>query len=116
MSRAGPLRQHSTFVVMAAVCAAVGLAAFIVAICALILAHYPVNHIGFDIRWLYCVAVLGTIWCGLLWRSGWAPGWLVLATLMLSVGLAAAVMAADGLNLLVQYEVWIKRGMPNPFH
>ena len=78
--------------------------------------RYPANHVGFDVRWLYGLAGVGVLWCAFVWLTRAAPGWLIVAVVVLSAGLVGVVLAADGLNLFVEYETWLKRGMPGPFH
>jgi hypothetical protein len=76
--------------------------------------RYPVNHWGANVRWGYIPAAVGAavaIFGILLTRkraSAWVCGG---AAVLLGVG----VFLIDALNLLVEYELWIERGMPGPW-
>ena len=71
------------------------------------------NHIGCDLRlggWALVGIAGGYCACGLRQmprRVGWS-----LVLLLLAFVLAVMLFLCDHFNLLVEYEVWIRRGMP----
>lgn len=69
------------------------------------------NHIGFDPRWLGIIVLPAIIVVGIgVWRrSGAAP---VLACTLATLLFVVALILVDQLNLLVQYDEWLRRGMP----
>jgi hypothetical protein len=80
----------------------------------LVIAHrvlrYPVNHWGFDVRWLAVVFVV-QVTAAVVVRRG-APRTLVASVIAAGVLAAAGSWALVEWNVLVPYELWLKRGMP----
>jgi hypothetical protein len=69
--------------------------------------QYPAPHTGFNVLLLSPLFVAGTA-LGVLRRR-----WVLLAMSLASLALLAALYQ---MNVLVPYEVWLKRGMPDrPF-
>lgn len=95
---------------MLATLVAVGLVG--VAIIAGIVHVWPSNHWSLDIRlgWIVLVPGWGYSWTVGVQKSGSRPmrRWLIL-TLVLVTGM---LIVANSCNLLVNYQVWIDRGMP----
>lgn len=83
-----------------------------------IIVHLPDNHMGFEPRLFYIVGgaimlfVLGT-WARS--TTGRTLRRLRLSTLLVAIALLVFLALMDRCNLLVQYEVWLKRGMPQAF-
>lgn len=76
----------------------------------------PCNHMGFDPCWLcpvYIAAILaGAVQVCLRRKFSGLPACLLIIG---TLGLAGGV-AIDRFNILVQYDVWVARGMPpRPF-
>lgn len=71
----------------------------------------PSNHIGFDPRWLGIVVLpaIIVIGAGVWWRARAAP---VLACTLATLLFVVALVLVDQLNLLVQYDEWLRLGMP----
>jgi hypothetical protein len=69
----------------------------------------PVNHVGYDIRLLY---LLPLIHLAAVVLPGPVRMGLRLAHLVPILGLAGMLFLFDRSNLLVQYDLWVKRGMP----
>jgi len=71
----------------------------------------PSNHIGFDPRWLGVAALPAILAIGTAIArrtSGTAVLICTLTTVILVVGL----LLIDQLNVMVQYDEWLRRGMP----
>ncbi len=68
------------------------------------------NHIGFDLWWMRAVAVTGMVLFGVLWMLA-RRNWALIAGALCGLSLAGSY-ALDRHNILVPYEVWLKRGMP----
>jgi hypothetical protein len=78
------------------------------------IASYPDNHIGVNLLWVLPLALVVML-AGGLWlptqlrRMGWA-------LLVLGLFTVLGVVLLDRLNILVEYEAWLERGMPErPF-
>lgn len=73
--------------------------------------YYPENHWGIDIRllWGWCGAVAGV--CGVLWWFGRECRWWIAGALLSAALLAGVVWFLDHYNLLVEYELWLRRGL-----
>lgn len=74
------------------------------------------NHWGFDCRWLWIACVVGVIWCGIGVVMKQARTSAVIALGLSALVVAAGVFVVDHCNLLVEYEEWLQRGMPAPWH
>lgn len=72
----------------------------------------PTNHWGFDIRFLYIVPALSLCYIFYLIIFGIFDKKYII-TLFASLVFMLTIYIFDNWNLLVEYEVWIKRGMPN---
>jgi hypothetical protein len=73
--------------------------------------RYPENHIGFHLLWLLPLFLVGA---GIgFWRRETASGrWAILASALSMVLLLLMYF----FNVLLPYEVWLRRGMPDrPF-
>ncbi len=71
----------------------------------------PSNHIGVDPRWLGLVVLPAIIIISVgIWRHVRAAP--VLACTLVTLLFAVALVLVDQLNLLVQYDEWLRRGMP----
>ncbi|WP_395852398.1 hypothetical protein [Cystobacter fuscus] len=75
---------------------------------------HPENHIGVSVLWILPLPLMAVL-AGGLWlstqlrRAGWA---LLVLGLLSSMG----VVLLDQLDILVEYESWLERGMPDrPF-
>jgi hypothetical protein len=92
--------------------AALQLAATVLTVGALLFHAMRTNHVGYEIRWLFimaiCIGLYGV--SGLLSASNrrWGCA-LCIAAFML----VALLFCLDHYNLLVEYEVWVQRGMPD---
>jgi hypothetical protein len=78
------------------------------------LVSHPENHIGVSVLWILPLSLMAML-AGGLWqstqlrRAGWALLVLGLLTFM-------GVVLLDQLDILVEYESWLERGMPErPF-
>ncbi len=71
----------------------------------------PVNHVGYPPRTLCAVGIVGMMaaFVALYLR---AQRCLALVCIAVSLILVVAVLAVDHWNVLVQYDEWLKRGMP----
>ncbi len=79
----------------------------------LIAQRFPDNHLSFDVRTIYFIAAVGLLFSLFHWhrtRSRQTARFVLLNLLF-----AAAIALVDQGNLLVDYEEWIRRGMPPPF-
>lgn len=75
---------------------------------------HPENHIGVSVLWVLPLALVAML-AGGLWLSTQRrrAGVALLALGLLTV---AGAVLLDRLNILVEYESWLKRGMPErPF-
>lgn len=92
------------------------LAAMIWAAIAFRIYRYPENHVGYSVLWLlplFATMVVVGVWrrAALGHFDGYA--WLLL---LVGVSSATAAFVLYEANILVPYEVWLKRGMPErPF-
>jgi hypothetical protein len=84
------------------------------ALLARICLNYPENHWGYDIRWLsrWCITVV--LLCACLWLGCRASRRWLLGAMAATALLGGLVVALDRYNLLLEYELWIGRGMPCP--
>jgi hypothetical protein len=72
------------------------------------------NHIGVNLLWILPLALVAML-AGALWRAGQfrRTG---MALLVLGLLTVVGVVLLDRLNVLVEYEAWLDRGMPErPF-
>ena len=78
------------------------------------LATYPENHIGVSVLWALPLALVAML-AGGLWLAAHrrrAGAMLLVLGLLTSAG----VVLLDRLDILVEYEAWLERGMPErPF-
>jgi hypothetical protein len=75
--------------------------------------YSPNNHWSFDIRWCWIAVPAGLIWLIIVWACKWISKSLC-SVLMLTIFLSALIIfVVDRLNLLVDYDVWTARGMPD---
>lgn len=76
----------------------------------MIVSRLPVNHVGFNPSWLWLVVLLGVgcwfaVWMHCeRWALTAAASWTLLCLLLLIM---------NYYNLLVQYDEWLNRGMPD---
>lgn len=76
-----------------------------------VLQRAPSNHIGVDPRWLGLVLLPAIMIIGVgTWRHARATP--VLACTLVTLLFAVALVLVDQMNLLVQYDEWLRRGMP----
>ena len=78
--------------------------------------RYPENHLGYSV--LYLLPLFAATVAAGAWRRATLGRFDRLASLLciVGVGSAAAVCVLYQGNILVPYEVWLKRGMPErPF-
>lgn len=72
------------------------------------------NHIGVNVLWALPLALVATLAGGLWWAAGRRLAGAVLLGLGLMTGVGVVLL--DRLNILVEYETWLERGMPErPF-
>jgi hypothetical protein len=75
--------------------------------------YYPEgNHVSYDIRWGYLFAFAGVVFAiiGICRRKKlFVPVMLIIT----SIALVALIFILDYFNILLEYEVWIHRGMPD---
>jgi len=72
------------------------------------------NHWGFDTRWLWLGCLPSLLVVALLLRSQYRRR--VLIPLCAALLLAIVVAVFDHFNILVEYESWLARGMPEAWH
>jgi len=87
----------------------------IIATIALVIHYFPCNHWNYEIRWLYAIVLCdipAVVVVGLSAGGRPARAWVLLV--LSSVMLFAVIAVVDRCNLLVNYEVWVSRGMPDP--
>ena len=68
------------------------------------------NHVGFELAGMRYVALMGMV----LFASAWALArarWSLIGGALCALSLAGSY-ALDHYNILLPYEVWLKRGMP----
>ena len=73
----------------------------------------PLNHWGLETRKFWICAAVTAAWGGMelfWWRR--RGRWLPILVLISAIALAGVVFVMDYYNLLVEYHVWIERGMP----
>ena len=70
------------------------------------------NHIGFDIRDAYWLALAGGFMSLLAMRMTRKPRVNAIAVLVSSLCLALLIAVFDYYNVIVQYDTWCGRGMP----
>jgi hypothetical protein len=76
--------------------------------------YYPENHWSVDIRWLYLFCVFGySVSCASWLHSGLSK--IVVLNLVICSLLLLLIACLGHFNLLMGYDVWLKRGMPEPF-
>ena len=73
------------------------------------------NHVGVDIRWAWGLSAMALVWCaaGLAFRP--VPRWTITVVLITAAAFAAGLFIIDRYNVMVEYTVWIRRGMPAPW-
>ena len=75
--------------------------------------HAPGNHWTVDLRWLYPLITAVAAWLGFVHLKDLLSLRLKLAFLAVIILFAGVTVAADRLNLLVDYDLWLQRGMPD---
>lgn len=77
----------------------------------LIVKKYPTNHMGIDIRWAYLLSIVSSLLtvCLIWLKKYFKYACLNLTTTAIYV---VIIFSVDRLNILVEYENWISRGMP----
>ena len=75
-----------------------------------------VNHWAVDTRKFWACAAVTAAW-GVMELFWWRRRgrWLGVLVLVSAVALAGLVFVMDYYNLLVEYELWLQRGMPEPW-
>lgn len=73
------------------------------------------NHVGYDIRWVWGLCALAVAWAA--WGARRRPRMTraVVCLTLLALVLAGVVFVFDRYNVLVEYETWVARGMPEPW-
>lgn len=73
---------------------------------------YPDNHWGVDIRYGFILCVIDLILCVIGLYVYGTNKWMVIG---ISIGILAGIFLfiTDYFNVLVEYELWLKRGMPD---
>jgi len=75
-----------------------------------VVSRLPDNHTGWEVRWLNLVWIIGLGY--LLTRKRWgAITWRWALASCLAV--AVVLIATDQFNVLIQYDRWVRRGMPD---
>jgi membrane-bound metal-dependent hydrolase YbcI (DUF457 family) len=78
------------------------------------LASIPENHVGVSPLWVLPLALVAMLAGGLLWAAPSRRAAVALLALGLLTGVGVVLL--DRLNILVGYESWLERGMPErPF-
>jgi hypothetical protein len=81
---------------------------------ALRIGAYPENHISVSVLWVIPLALVAML-AGALWRAA-SFRRAGMALLMLGLLTVIGVVLLDRLDILVEYEAWLERGMPErPF-
>jgi hypothetical protein len=81
---------------------------------ALRIATYSENHIGVSVLWIIPLALVAML-AGALWRAAQLRR-AGMALLVLGLLTVVGVVLLDQLDILVEYESWLERGMPErPF-
>ena len=107
----GQPADHSSLSYLPALVAAAFIHMFTLAVSVLAISQSDGNHISGDPRWLYVVPLLGL--AASVCMATFAP-WRSLAIVGSAICLlAATVFVVDSFNLLLDYDVWIQRGMPD---
>lgn len=72
----------------------------------------PDNHWGFDIRYGFILCLLNVIFCTLGLHFYGKDKWLLIG---ISISLLSGLFlfVVDYFNVIVGYELWLKRGMPD---
>ena len=80
-----------------------------------VLIHYPENHIGGDVRWIYALALPAAVFSLVLAITGLVPRRFAVFAFSISLALVASLFLLDHFNLLVDSHVWIQRHMLVPW-
>jgi hypothetical protein len=72
----------------------------------------PSNHVSLDIRWSLVLVVIATGWTAFMWLLERRLSRTVMALVVSAVLLAGIVLVFDRFNVLVEYDTWVQRGMP----
>lgn len=73
------------------------------------------NHVGVDIRWGWGLSALALVWSAAGLRFRPVPRWTITVVLITAVVFATGLLIIDRYNVMVEYTVWIRRGMPAPW-
>lgn len=68
----------------------------------------PSNHSAISLYWVYMLALPAALHS--LWQLKASWHWLI--PLAFAVGIVAGVAVLDYLNIMLQYDTWLQRGMP----
>jgi cell division protein FtsW (lipid II flippase) len=93
-------------------CAIIGIVAIAVALGSAALYYSPNNHCSLDVRWLALVVPFGLAWLVIVRTYRLVPRSMVVALACSILLLAVTILIVDRFNLLVDYDVWTTRGMP----
>lgn len=81
------------------------------ALVAIVLLRGPSNHVGYDPRWLG-IAALPAILAICVAVARRIAGTAVLVCTLTTVIFIVVLLLVDQLNVIVQYDEWIRRGIP----
>ena len=73
------------------------------------------NHVGVDIRWGWGLSAMALAWCAAGLRFRPAPRWTITVVVIAAMVFAAGLFIIDRYNVMMDYNVWIRRGMPAPW-
>ena len=113
--RTAPTPSHIEWLqIVALILSLLSLSALVTIVASRIRQYYPDNHWSLDIRWLCCVSVFGFVVSMIsIYKASMVK---TAVTTIVTCGLLRLlILVLDQFNLLVEYSVWIRRGMPGPF-
>ena len=76
--------------------------------------YYPTNHWGGDVRWCYVLAISQMFWAVLFLMTK-RKVVLLWTGAIFTIVFCVLIFFFDQFNVLVEYENWIRRGMPASF-
>ena len=78
-----------------------------------IVLNQPCNHWSYDIRHLWPLPLASLLWAGLARLFGTVPRRLMFLVGVCSIVFGICLFVLDCFNVLIEYEEWMQRGMPD---
>lgn len=77
-----------------------------------IYSYYPTNHWGLEVLWLLILVIPSLIIGGIGIAKEQKGKWNFVVGIVLAIVFGASLLCVDYFNILVRYEKWLHRGMP----